>query len=626
MTVFRETSRFTPDYEFIAGDFNFAMEPAFERQGTSINNNKARDWVSTKIKANQLADVFREVHPETPGFTWCANRPHPMFSRLDYWLITEAALQYVRNIEILPSYNSDHSLVVMTLAFEPFKRGPGYWKLNTTLLRDPDYVEAMNKLIDIELSIDTPSSYRDKWELIKLAVRNSTLQYTKRKQNSNKQKLLLLEKKLHRLHKELINAHPLNFSDTKEQIRLVKSDIDDIIACRTKGAILRSRAQWEFSSDKPTKYFLSLEKKNFQNKTIYALDNDQGRTINDEKQILKEIRLFYEQLYTSSVKSDTSYIKKLKDIPQVPKDKVKELDSPITVQELGTALFAMPNNKCSGTDGLPADFYKVFWPKLKCFLGKYYQEVVEEGIFNLSARRGILSLLEKLNKNTRSLLNWRPLSLLCTENKIYTKVLANRLQKVSNDLVHHTQTGFMKSRLLAENILKILEVMNKCDKERQNAILMSFDFYKAFDTVEWKAIYDTLQAFGFGKKYIDMVRIIYNKPLMTAMNNGFWSEWFTPTRGVRQGCCFSPGIFTLVVELLSIGIRENPLIQGVKIGNSEVKIGQFADDLWATLLPTPDNIENYFTRNTKLWEIFWPHHKLSKNSNIKIGSIQTQRC
>ena len=56
------------------------------------------------------------------------------------------------------------------------------------------------------------------------------------------------------------------------------------------------------------------------------------------------------------------------------------------------------------------------------------------------------------------------------------------------------------------------------------------------------------------------------------------SEWFSPTRGVRQGCPLSPYLFLLVVEIMAICIRENPKIEGIQIGEVEHKISQLADD------------------------------------------------
>ena len=164
------------------------------------------------------------------------------------------------------------------------------------------------------------------------------------------------------------------------------------------------------------------------------------------------------------------------------------------------------------------------------------------------------------------------------------------MQKVLQIIIHPSQTGFIKNRHLSENIMKIMEVINECETRGKNAFLVSFDFFKAFDTVEWEALWTAMQAFGFGKRFIQMVKILFNKPLATVSNNGIWSHWFSPSRACRQGCCFSPGIFVLLVETLGLAIRQNKEITGVYIGEVEIKAGQFADDLWSTLDPSVKNL------------------------------------
>ena len=80
----------------------------------------------------------------------------------------------------------------------------------------------------------------------------------------------VLEHKLASLELELENEDGL-FQDIQDQITRVKNEIKEIVAQKAKGAIMHSRVNYELNSNKPTKYFLNLEKRNFQNKTIYHI-------------------------------------------------------------------------------------------------------------------------------------------------------------------------------------------------------------------------------------------------------------------------------------------------------------------------------------------------------------------
>ena len=163
---------------------------------------------------------------------------------------------------------------------------------------------------------------------------------------------------------------------------------------------------------------------------------------------------------------------------------------------------------------------------------------------------------------------------------IYTKALAQRLQSTFPEIINSMQTGFVKGRLLADNILKIQEAIDMCHHTKTNGILISFDFEKAFDTVEWPALWHALESFGFGEKFIDMIKVVFNQQETFVMNDGYWSQPIHPMRGCRQGCCLSAGSFNIVIELLGIAIQQNSSIKGFNVNETVIKAGQCADDLW----------------------------------------------
>ena len=172
------------------------------------------------------------------------------------------------------------------------------------------------------------------------------------------------------------------------------------------------------------------------------------------------------------------------------------------------------------------------------------------------------------------------------------KVLADRLHQILQKIIHHSQTGFLASCHIAENILKMMNLIKFCDRTKQLAIVVSLDFEKAFDKIEWEAVYEVLLAMGFSKTYVKMIRVLYKKPLTTVMNNGYWSDWFSPTRGNRQGDPISSLLFTVVVEALGIRIRANLDIKGIYMNQVELLSVQYADDMWVALDPAEENVNN----------------------------------
>ena len=67
----------------------------------------------------------------------------------------------------------------------------------------------------------------------------------------------------------------------ENQIRLIRQDLEKIIEYKTRGAILRSKSQYEMLGECPSKYFLNLEKRNFTKKTIHRLQTEESEIISD---------------------------------------------------------------------------------------------------------------------------------------------------------------------------------------------------------------------------------------------------------------------------------------------------------------------------------------------------------
>ena len=83
------------------------------------------------------------------------------------------------------------------------------------------------------------------------------------------------------------------------------------------------------------------------------------------------------------------------------------------------------NGKAPGIDGLPIDFYKVFWSCVGKDLLAVLRESLGEGGLPLSCRRAVITLLPKKG-NLQEIGNWRPVSLLCSDMKSLSKALAMR--------------------------------------------------------------------------------------------------------------------------------------------------------------------------------------------------------
>jgi len=109
-------------------------------------------------------------------------------------------------------------------------------------------------------------------------------------------------------------------------------------------------------------------------------------------------------------------------------------------------------------------------------------------------------------------------------------------------------------------------------------VALVIDFRKAFDTVEWDFLIDSLNKFNFGPDFKNWVKIFYKNVKSCVLNNGHASEFFGLERGVRQGCHLSGLLFVIGIDVLANALRNKNTIYGIKVGEKEIKASLYADD------------------------------------------------
>jgi hypothetical protein len=77
----------------------------------------------------------------------------------------------------------------------------------------------------------------------------------------------------------------------------MKNELQAIRGKRLEGVIIRSRARWLRDGEKATHFFCNLENINFVNKSMKFIEKNNGNLISEQKEILNEVKGFYENLY-----------------------------------------------------------------------------------------------------------------------------------------------------------------------------------------------------------------------------------------------------------------------------------------------------------------------------------------
>jgi hypothetical protein len=240
----------------------------------------------------------------------------------------------------------------------------------------------------------------------------------------------------------------------------------------------------------------------------------------------------------------------------------------------------MANNKSPGSDGLPAEFYKEFFPIIGPLFIKIANAQVSK-ILSPSQRLGIITLLPKRDTDKTLLNNWRPVSLLNTDYKILSKALVNRLKRLANRFISHSQNSAVPGRSIYDTLHLLRNVFHYCKERNFPCLALSIDQAKAFDKVHHEYLFFVMEQMGIGPLFLTMVRQLYNDIYSQILVNGFLTVAFKITRSVRQGCGLSPLLFNIAIEPFIASILQSLLFRGVPIPGcaAEERVAAFADDL-----------------------------------------------
>ena len=623
----------------ITGDWNVALDYKIDCKNYQAKNNpQAQNLVNDKLNSLGFLDIWRLRNPGKKSFTWFG--PNRKMSRLDYFLISEDLIDNVTDAEIIPGYRTDHSLITLDLCLFKNTKGKGFWKFNNSLLHDKTYVNLVKQCI--QETVDqyrtdsalnefdpktVPFSVSDSlfFDTLKLMIRGKTIPYCAKKKRERIQTELDLESSIRIAEEKYQNVQS---TENFNKLQRAKDDLKVLREEAIEGLMVRSKAKWQREGEKCTKYFCSLEKRNYVEKTMSKLKLDEdGKFTTDTTVILKEQQKFYKELYRSrSCKILEEHSKLFFDdenpfINKFTEEESMDMEGVISKQECLKAVKSMKNNKSPGTDGFTAEFYKFFWVNLGDFLVRSYNDSFYEGKLSISRRQSIITCIPKPGKPRDVLKNWRPISLLNLDYKILSTILANRVKKHLKVIISDSQKGYVKGRYIGECTRTILDLINETDEKNIPGLLLLLDFEKAFDSIEWNFIERSLSFFGFGNDFIKWFNVLYNEASSCVINNGHFSSFFNVARGVRQGDPLSPYLFIIALECLSAAFKNDKEVNGIKINESEYLLEQYADDTTLFL----DGSEGSLRRSLQILVLFEACSGLRSNWDkceaIWIGSL-----
>ena len=91
-----------------------------------------------------------------------------------------------------------------------------------------------------------------------------------------------------------------------------------------------------------------------------------------------------------------------------------------------------------------------------------------------------------------------------TDYKIIAFIFAKRLQRVVGNIINKHQSAYIKGRYIGENARINVYILDHCEENNSDGILLFLDFEKAFDSIEWNFLFKTLEKYHFKQNFKKM--------------------------------------------------------------------------------------------------------------------------
>ena len=207
--------------------------------------------------------------------------------------------------------------------------------------------------------------------------------------------------------------------------------------------------------------------------------------------------------------------------------------------KLRTVVSEMASNKSPGPDGIPVEFYKVFFDAIVWYLIQLFEYINDNDMVPQSMTEAVTVLIQKAGDKTAPA-NQRPISLLNTDYKMLMKYINEvYLQPQLETVIESEQLCAVKGMSLHDGLCLIRDVIEYSRKVDCSGFIVSLDQNKAFDLVSHEVLFAAMDHFELPSKVISLVRTLYKSVTTRISVNGQLSDILEIQRGVRQGCPLS---------------------------------------------------------------------------------------
>lgn len=167
--------------------------------------------------------------------------------------------------------------------------------------------------------------------------------------------------------------------DILNSFTLKRIHYNNLCTNKAEAALGRTNYHYYEQGNKTGKLLAWQIRKEESDRIIHSVTTDDGRSLVSPSEINVELKKFYETLYkqdhnTSNIATE-QFLEDLP-LPQITAEDKTQLDADITEAEVLLAMKSLQNNKASGPDGFPIEYFKTFSDKLLSLLTNMMKEAL----------------------------------------------------------------------------------------------------------------------------------------------------------------------------------------------------------------------------------------------------------
>ncbi|GBG90265.1 hypothetical protein CBR_g50443 [Chara braunii] len=486
------------DNLLIAGDWNLTLDEALKPESKIADRKDVRALLTLAEELN-LADPYRILSPDGPGYTWQSHLQRQRGGqgrgvtrrRLNYFLTAATILERFTRVQQISDPLSDHKPVMASIKLQiSSERGRGFFRLNSQILDDlglrdwvgqhmRDWARARHLFQSAEDWADggiaIVSGMLDVCSRIMAKARNQKEAECKRK----------VEEAEARMEEHPISA--LTWAAERERRLAVWEDLQMEKERRWTDLLKEKGIETSNKMNKETFQRLLPRRSMQQMVELKHPFNETAPTASTASGMLEYAKLYYEDILTTrrpqdGVHTDLTEVSDFWEDTQVriPQAARLDLDRPLTLEETTQTLKSMARGKSPGIDGLTVEFYVKCWEEIGPPLVDLNNGVLSGGRLGERMTHEVISVLFKKGDKAE-VRNWRPVSLLNVSYKILAKSLARRLGRYLLELVENDQGAFVQGRSIFNNIVTTIEVLEVIQAENLDTTVLLLDLEKAYD-------------------------------------------------------------------------------------------------------------------------------------------------